>query len=62
MRVLIALVVVIYLIGVGVALAPAFQTNVGSAASSDIASRVAQSLPDALGWPSRAYRDLSERL
>jgi hypothetical protein len=62
MRVLIALIIIVYLVGVGVVLAPAIETNVDSASASELASRIAQSLPDAVAWPSRAYRALTQRL
>jgi hypothetical protein len=59
MRALIALFVVVYLIGVGVALAPTIQTNIRTATAPELASSIVQSLPDALAWPTRAFRTLS---
>jgi hypothetical protein len=61
MRVLVALIVVIYLVGVGVALAPTIRGKWGSASASDLASSVAQDLPIAAAWPARAYRSLAQR-
>ncbi len=55
MRVLIALVVIVYLIGVGVQLAPTFQASWSTVPASQLAASVAQALPSALTWPMVAY-------
>ena len=60
MRVLIGLAVIIYLVGVGVALSPTFGTKWNSASASDLAASVAQALPNAAAWPARAYRSMTE--
>jgi hypothetical protein len=55
MRALIAVVVIVYLIGVGVELAPTFQASWSTVPASQLASSVAQALPSALAWPMVAY-------
>jgi hypothetical protein len=61
MRALIALIVIIYLVGVGVALSPTIQAKWNSASASDLAASVAQALPDAVAWPARAYHSMTDR-
>jgi hypothetical protein len=61
MRALIGLTVIIYLVGVGVALSPTIGTKWNSASVSDLAASVAQALPNAAAWPARAYRSMTER-
>ena len=61
MRLFIALVLIIYLVGVGVALAPTIRANWSTATASDLAASVAQDLPRAVAWPARAYRSIAER-
>jgi hypothetical protein len=61
MRVVIALALIVYLVGVGVALAPTIKSKWSRATASDLAASVAQDLPKAAAWPARAYRSLSER-
>jgi hypothetical protein len=59
MRGIIALVVVIYLVGVGVVLAPTVQGKWSSASASELTSSIAQALPDALAWPVKAYHSIT---
>ena len=61
MRVFVALVVIVYLVGVGVALAPTVRSKWNNATASDLASSVAQNLPYAVAWPARVYRSLVYR-
>jgi hypothetical protein len=61
MRALIALIVIIYLVGVGVALSPTIQAKWSSASASDLATSVAQELPNAVAWPARAYHSITAR-
>jgi hypothetical protein len=56
MRLLIALIIIIYLIGVGVILAPTVRSTWNTEPASAFAESVAQALPDALTWPVRAAR------
>lgn len=58
MRILIALIVVIYLVGVGVVLSPTIQGKWSSASGSDLTTSVAEALPDALAWPTTAFHSL----
>jgi hypothetical protein len=60
MRLIIALALVIYLVGVGVALAPTISSKWSRATASDLAASVAQDLPRAAAWPARAYRSFAE--
>ena len=61
MRVLIALIVIIYLVGVGVALSPTIQAKWGGASASDLATSVTQALPNALAWPARVFHSKTDR-
>jgi hypothetical protein len=61
MRMLIALIVIIYLVGIGVALSPTIQTKWKGASASDLATSVGGALPNAVAWPARAYRSLTGR-
>jgi hypothetical protein len=61
MRALIALVVVVYFIGIGVALSPTIQAKWNTASASDLATSVAQELPNAVAWPARVYRNMTDR-
>ena len=61
MRALIALIVIVYLVGVGVALAPTIQAKWSAASASDLAAGVGQALPNALAWPVRAYHSVTNK-
>ena len=54
MRLLLALIIIVYLVGVGVILAPTVRSTWNSEPASAFAQSVAQALPDALAWPVRA--------
>jgi hypothetical protein len=56
MRVFIALVVIVYLVGVGVVLAPTISTRWTTSTASDLSASVWAELPRALAWPVTAYR------
>ncbi len=58
MRLFIAVVVIVYLVGVGVALAPTIRAKWSTATASDLTANVVQELPDALAWPARVYRSI----
>jgi hypothetical protein len=58
MRAIIGLLVIVYLVGVGVALTPTFGASWNAAPASQFAETVAQELPNALAWPAAAYRKL----
>ena len=61
MRALIALILIIYIVGVGVALAPTIEAKWSSGTASEFASGVAQALPSAAVWPARAYHSIADR-
>ena len=58
MRAFIALIAVIYLIGVGVVLSPTIEAKWNSASASDMATSVGQALPNAVEWPARAFHSI----
>ena len=55
MRALIALILIVYLVGVGVALSPTVRAKWEAAPASELAASVAQALPDALAWPAKLF-------
>lgn len=61
LRGLIALIVIIYLVGVGVALAPTIQANWSTATAAEFASKVGQDVPYALAWPAWVFRRIADR-
>ncbi|MGJ4857770.1 hypothetical protein AB4037_08335 [Labrys sp. KB_33_2] len=61
MRSILSLLVIVYLIGVGVELAPVVQGQWSSGSASDFASSIARALPDALTWPAKVYRSLTDK-
>ena len=61
MRVLIALLVIAYLVGVGVELAPTIKANWSTVPASQFVETVATELPRALSWPATAYRSVAEK-
>lgn len=58
MRLLIAVIVIAYLVGVGVMLSPTVRDKWGSVPASELAASITQALPGALAWPAAAYRNL----
>ena len=56
MRLLIALIIIVYLVGVGVVLSPVVQSAWTSETASQFADSIAEALPDALAWPMRLAR------
>jgi hypothetical protein len=58
---LVALIAIIYLLGVGVVPAPTVQAKWTSAPASDFAASVGQDLPSALAWPAWVYRSMIDR-
>jgi hypothetical protein len=61
MRVLIGLIVIIYLVGVGVALAPTVSGKWNTVTASELSASVIHALPAALAWPAGTYRSLTGR-
>jgi hypothetical protein len=56
MRLVLALIIIVYLVGVGVVLSPIVKSTWSSEPASGFAESVSQALPDALAWPVRAAR------
>jgi hypothetical protein len=61
MRLLLALLVIVYLVGVGVSLSPTIRSKWNSATAAELTTSVGQELPNAVAWPARAYRSISGR-
>jgi hypothetical protein len=59
MRAFIALIIIVYLIGVGVALAPTIQGKWSTATAAELTSSVGQALPNAFAWPVIVYHDIT---
>ncbi|RBP08579.1 hypothetical protein DFR50_12561 [Roseiarcus fermentans] len=56
MRLVLAIVVIVYLVGVGVALAPIVEGAWNSGTAAAFAETVGRALPEALAWPVRLAR------
>jgi hypothetical protein len=61
MRLLIAVIVIIYIVGVGVVLSPTIQAKWSGASASNLATSVAEALPNAAAWPLRAFHSITDR-
>jgi hypothetical protein len=61
MRVLIALLVIIYLVGIGVTLSPTIRAKWSATPASDLVASVAQALPGAAAWPVAAFHSITGR-
>ena len=61
MRLIIALIVIVYLVGVGVVLAPTIEAKWSTAPASELSASVWEALPNALAWPVRAFHNLTGR-
>jgi hypothetical protein len=61
MRLIIALIVILYLVGIGVVLAPTIQAKWSTAPASELSASVWEELPNALAWPVRAYHSVTGR-
>jgi hypothetical protein len=59
MRAVIALIVIIYLVGVGVVLSPTIQAKWNGASASNLAASIGQALPNALAWPAGVYHSMT---
>jgi hypothetical protein len=60
MRIFIALVVIVYLVGVGVVLAPTISTKWNTGTASDLFASIWVELPNALVWPMTTYHRLMD--
>jgi len=56
MRLVLALIIIVYLVGVGVVLSPVIRSTWNAAPASVVAADIGQALPDALAWPVRMAR------
>ena len=56
MRLLLAIIVIIYLVGVGVVLSPIIRATWNTEPASVLAEHVVQALPEAFAWPIKAAR------
>ena len=61
MRLLVALVVIIYIVGIGVVLSPTVEAKWSAAPASGFATSVADALPNAVAWPVRAFQSITNR-
>jgi hypothetical protein len=61
MRLLIALVVIIYIVGVGVVLSPTVRATWNGAPASNFATSLADALPNAVAWPVTAFHSITDR-
>ncbi len=61
MRMLIALLVIAYLVGVGVTLAPTIKANWNTTPASRFVESAVAELPRALSWPVTAYRSIATK-
>jgi hypothetical protein len=60
MRLVLALLLIVYLVGVGVVLSPTINAK-DTETAPDLAARVVQALPNAVAWPAYAFHRVSER-
>ena len=60
MRARIALIAIVYFVGVGVALSPTVQAEWNSVTASNLAASVGQALPNALAWPAGIYHSMTD--
>lgn len=61
MRLAIALIVIVYIVGVGVVVSPTIQAKWSGAPASNFATSVADALPNAVAWPLRAFQSITNR-
>jgi hypothetical protein len=61
MRALLALIVIVYLVGVGVALAPTVESKWNTASAAELANSLGEDLPFALAWPARVYHSITNQ-
>ena len=59
MRNVVAVIAIVYLVGVGVVLAPTVQAKWNTAPASDLAASISQELPVALAWPAALFRGMA---
>lgn len=59
MRTLLSLMIIVYLIGIGVVLAPTFRANWSTVPASQLSESIVQELPGALTWPVAVYHRIA---
>jgi hypothetical protein len=59
MRALIALIAIVYLVGVGVVLSPTIQAEWNSGTASNLFASIGKALPNALAWPAGVYHSVT---
>ncbi len=59
MRALIALIAIVYLVGVGVVLSPKVQAEWNRSTASNLFASIGQALPNALAWPIGVYHSMT---
>ena len=58
---ILSLLVIVYLIGIGVVLAPTIQAQWNAGTASEFSGRILQELPAAARWPVTLYHRLMDR-
>ncbi len=61
MNMLISLIVIVYLVGVGVALSPVIEDKWSTSSAQDLTRSVGEALPGALAWPVHLYHRVMDR-
>jgi hypothetical protein len=61
MRTIIALIVIVYIMGIGVELSPAIQGKWSGTSASNLATSVTDALPDAILWPVTVFHSITGR-
>jgi hypothetical protein len=61
MRMLIALLLIVYLVGVGVVLAPTVKAKWNTGSTSQFVASLTTEMPAALAWPAAIYRSAAQR-
>ena len=61
MRTIVALIVIIYIMGVGVVLSPTLQAKWSGSSASNLATSVAEALPAAVAWPVTVFHSITGR-
>ena len=61
MRLIVALIVILYLVGVGVVLAPTVQGKWSTVPAPELTASVWDALPNALAWPVRVFHSVTGR-
>ena len=60
MRLLLALLIIVYLVGIGVVLSPTIDAKWNSGTASEFVAGVWAELPRAMSWPVTLYRNMAD--